>query len=819
MASNINADSINSNYPVAGTNNSTQGFRDNFTLIKNNLNYAKAELSDLQSKAILKSGLSGQTLNNDMSESVISNAVLKSTGYSINDLGVTSGSIQLDFGTSTYYLAETSGSLSLTFTEDWPTAGICGTMRLVLDVTNISHKLTLPNQVSQGLSNLAGLTRQSSTYLYLTPATTITASLISSTPISATGFTLTSGTARITFATRPSAPFSIGSTIILAGFSPTSTSTVVNTINTTFTVSACTTTYVEFALTGTYSVSVLGSVAATVATYTVSRTQDVGSATNLISFTGTSSSASATFTGYIAGSTLFVTTVSSGSVSLTMSLSDTGAGAGFSTITFATVGTYVFDFETVDHGTTVLVLDQSRATDAENITYSPFSLPPATTNALGGIKVGTGLSITAGGILTPSIASSGYLGAIKVGAGLTIAADGTLSVTSVSSTAPSPVLSSSSAVIASLSVKTTDYNGYRLFANGSFPNQVAGTYYKVQPQVPGGEADLFIRAPATATYRFVIKGTAYWTDAASYIGASLKIYVNGAAVSDTSSSLVVVPFNSASGGSIPTPITVTKDISLNAGDKIELYLIRPVVPTNINPSGAGVTDADLTVWLTGGGVTVTGYTGWTVADLTNLKPINAWSYIPSYSPYTDTSGSGAYCYLAGSKIAMADGSIKNIEDVQVNEFVLGAFGEINQVLALKQPLLGTRSMFKINGEHDTTNEEIYIASNKSMYAIDTDAACHEFGKEWECIVADGSTQMIMNHGVASDRLHTMTVGVDLHTINGPRLVDVIEEYTLPPETQLYNFVLSGSHSFFVNGYAVVSSPNENDFDYDTWTSK
>ena len=62
-----------------------------------------------------------------------------------------------------------------------------------------------------------------------------------------------------------------------------------------------------------------------------------------------------------------------------------------------------------------------------------YTLPPATTTTLGGIIVGSGLSVAVDGTLSNSysyslpIASSSVLGGIKVGSGLSIAGDGTLS--------------------------------------------------------------------------------------------------------------------------------------------------------------------------------------------------------------------------------------------------------------------------------------------------------------------------------------------------------------------------------------------------------
>ena len=48
MSSNINPNNINGNFPVAGQDNDSQGFRDNFTNILNNFSFASSEITDLQ---------------------------------------------------------------------------------------------------------------------------------------------------------------------------------------------------------------------------------------------------------------------------------------------------------------------------------------------------------------------------------------------------------------------------------------------------------------------------------------------------------------------------------------------------------------------------------------------------------------------------------------------------------------------------------------------------------------------------------------------------------------------------------------------------
>ena len=62
MSSLINPYNIDGTFPIAGQDNSSQGFRDNFTNIKNNFLAAESEITDLQSKAITTSALNGQTL-------------------------------------------------------------------------------------------------------------------------------------------------------------------------------------------------------------------------------------------------------------------------------------------------------------------------------------------------------------------------------------------------------------------------------------------------------------------------------------------------------------------------------------------------------------------------------------------------------------------------------------------------------------------------------------------------------------------------------------------------------------------------------------
>ena len=155
MASNINANNIDGTYPVAGVDNDSQGFRTNFTNIKNNLAYAKTELEDLQNKVVLKSALTGSTLNNSMSGAVLSAAEIKDFRETEVDLSSPSGSVVLDHSLGHYHKLSTGGSVSISFTN-LPTTGKVGRIRLTINVTSTAHTLTLPAAVSLGTSSIQG---------------------------------------------------------------------------------------------------------------------------------------------------------------------------------------------------------------------------------------------------------------------------------------------------------------------------------------------------------------------------------------------------------------------------------------------------------------------------------------------------------------------------------------------------------------------------------------------------------------------------------------------------------------------------------------
>ncbi|SVD29447.1 uncharacterized protein METZ01_LOCUS382301, partial [marine metagenome] len=107
MASNINPNNIDTTYPVAGQDNDSQGFRDNFTNIKTNFTEAQTELGDLQSKVILKSALTGTTLDNDFDGAIVADAKIQGFRETVNALGSVTGANTLNYNSGHYHTLTT----------------------------------------------------------------------------------------------------------------------------------------------------------------------------------------------------------------------------------------------------------------------------------------------------------------------------------------------------------------------------------------------------------------------------------------------------------------------------------------------------------------------------------------------------------------------------------------------------------------------------------------------------------------------------------------------------------------------------------------
>lgn len=148
MTSAINTNGINVNYPVPGINNSSQGFRDNFSAIKTDLNTAATEITDLQNNVVLKQALTGTTLNNDMANTLISNTLTRGFRASTYNLGnAISGTAIVNVNLGDVQYGTISGNTTIQF-AGWAPSGTQSNVQLQLNISNSEAVISFPSQVS-----------------------------------------------------------------------------------------------------------------------------------------------------------------------------------------------------------------------------------------------------------------------------------------------------------------------------------------------------------------------------------------------------------------------------------------------------------------------------------------------------------------------------------------------------------------------------------------------------------------------------------------------------------------------------------------------
>ena len=206
---------------------------------------------------------------------------------------------------------------------------------------------------------------------------------------------------------------------------------------------------------------------------------------------------------------------------------------------------------------------------------------------------------------------------------------------------------------------------------------------------------------------------------------------------------------------------------------------------------------------------------WNVSDKMkfSIRAINS----NSISKAVITTNRDDACFPSGSlvSILLEDKIIEiPIELIIVGDFVIGAFGEVNQVIGLQQVFVGTNKLVKLNGNHITTDHHPHVTPTNTFLVcgnIPSGLYKHEH------IIFDGHENVLRSlDGLDSKRIFEMKIGDKLKTLDGDCIVEKIEDITLDENDTLYNLVVSGSHTYCVDKYAVTGWPSEKDFDYTLW---
>ena len=147
---------------------------------------------------------------------------------------------------------------------------------------------------------------------------------------------------------------------------------------------------------------------------------------------------------------------------------------------------------------------------------------------------------------------------------------------------------------------------------------------------------------------------------------------------------------------------------------------------------------------------------------------------------------GGSCFIAGTKVTMSDGTLKNIENIVVGDKVKG-HKEDNTVIKLDPTLLADRKLYSFND-----NEHYFFTSE------------HPFMTEegWKSIKPEKTKE---RDGIElyEQLKGELKVGDKLVTDNGSvEIKDIKSKEISNPEMPLYNFNVSNDNSYIADNYVV-----------------
>ena len=157
MTSQINYSLINTSYPVAGQDNNSQGFRDNFTAIATGLAQAATELTELQTNAVIVADLatSSNPVQNNLQGSGINNGTFKQLNAKVYALGsITVSGVSADLVNGPVQTASVSGNGVVTLHNLGPN-GTYSSLKLILTGTGASS-VTITNATTAAFKAATG---------------------------------------------------------------------------------------------------------------------------------------------------------------------------------------------------------------------------------------------------------------------------------------------------------------------------------------------------------------------------------------------------------------------------------------------------------------------------------------------------------------------------------------------------------------------------------------------------------------------------------------------------------------------------------------
>lgn len=159
------------------------------------------------------------------------------------------------------------------------------------------------------------------------------------------------------------------------------------------------------------------------------------------------------------------------------------------------------------------------------------------------------------------------------------------------------------------------------------------------------------------------------------------------------------------------------------------------------------------------------------------------------------------CFIAGTKVIMADGSERAIEKVGEGDRVLGADGAINAVIGVERVFLAGRRLHGFNGGMPFVTEEHPFMTQAGWKSINPRATRAENEALVLATLHIGDKLAVMRAATPRSVGSSALALEEVLELAWQRL-ERIEAIDADPATPVFNLLLNGNHSYFADGYLV-----------------
>ena len=152
---------------------------------------------------------------------------------------------------------------------------------------------------------------------------------------------------------------------------------------------------------------------------------------------------------------------------------------------------------------------------------------------------------------------------------------------------------------------------------------------------------------------------------------------------------------------------------------------------------------------------------------------------------------GGSCFVAGTLVMMADGTLKPIENVVVGDKVRGRNSIHNTVSEIEKVKLGDRSLYAFDGGAPFVTAEHPFMTDKGWASINPDMTYEETPE-------------------LEGKVVPLEAGMKVFTVSNTwELIEEIHEHSGKKNLPLWNLILQNDHTYFADGFLVHNKGGDN----------